>query len=105
MRSLKLSWLLQQPHRTSYKLVREKGTEDEDQVLHGGGSQPHWLTVMEDSVDLLSSDFARRCGDSGDAETSRMEPTAAPSHVKSCEKKMGAQISSELGQWHKNPHN
>lgn len=55
-------------------------------------------------MDLLSSDFARRCGDSGDAETSRMEPTAAPSHVKSCAKKMGAQISAELGQWHKNPH-
>lgn len=43
-----------------------------------------WLTVIEDSVDLLSSDFARRCGDRGDADTSRMEPTAALSQVKSC---------------------
>lgn len=47
-------------------------------------TQPQWLTVIEDSVDLLSSDFARRCGDRGDADTSRMEPTAAPSQVKSC---------------------
>lgn len=29
-----------------------------------------WLTVREDSVDLLSSDLALRCGDSGEAEVS-----------------------------------
>lgn len=46
--------------------------------------RPRRLTVIEDSVDLLSRDFARRCGDRGDADTSRMEPTAEPSQVKSC---------------------
>lgn len=73
-------------------------------------TQPWWLTVMEDSVDLLSSDLARRCGDSGDADTSRMEPMAVPSHVKSCADSR-AWVSTELGQqvllpgsWHKNPH-
>lgn len=36
-------------------------------------------------MDLLSSDFALRCGDKGEAETSGMEPTAAVSE--SCKEK------------------
>lgn len=48
-------------------------------------ADPPRLTVMEDSVDLLSSDLALRCGDKGDVDTSRMEPGAV-SAAKSCRK-------------------
>lgn len=46
------------------------------------------LTVMEDSVDLLSSDLALRCGDKGEADTSRMELVAV-SLTNSCNKHRG----------------
>lgn len=36
----------------------------------GLGAQAPGLTVREDSVDLLSSDLALRCGDRGEAEAS-----------------------------------
>lgn len=41
------------------------------------------LTVMEDSVDLLSSDLALRCGDRGEAEASERGAVGV-SLMKSC---------------------